>query len=337
MSDVVIRCDASPRIGLGHLTRSIALAEAFREDCGLDATLLMRHDAAALAVAVASGVPVSIVPMAGPESDAAVESALVGAKALVLDYREDLAPSVIAKASESGVVVATIDDTTPRRLLADLAFYPPIPQVAEWDWTGFTGELLSGWEWVVLRRDLGAVRRDGTTARPRVLISLGGSDPHDLSSLVLDAMSRVTAPCDPTLVIGPANLHRTALHARADVMGVHTLESPPDFPTLFHAADIAVISFGVTAYELAACNVPALLLCLSEDHARSASVFEAAGVAKVVGTYPAISIDRMVVHLEEALEAFRAPRSWVHELPPLLDRAGAARVAKRIASTLSQP
>jgi spore coat polysaccharide biosynthesis protein SpsF len=155
-----------------------------------------------------------------------------------------------------------------------------------------------------------------------------------MSSIVLDAMSNVTAPCDPTLVIGPANTHRQTLRAHAALLGVRCVESPADFTDLIRNADIAVVSFGVTAYELAACRVPALYLCLTEDHARSASVFEKVGVARVVGTYPGISIDRTGECLQEALDAYLDPGSWLHELPSLLDGAGGVRVANRIASKL---
>ena len=48
-------------------------------------------------------------------------------------------------------------------------------------------------------------------------------------------------------------------------------------------ADLALAAFGVTAYELAAFGVPALYLCLSEDHALSASAFEQAGIGMSLG------------------------------------------------------
>lgn len=334
MPDVVIRCDASPRIGFGHLTRCIALAEAFRDDCGVDATLLMRQDDAALATANRAGVRVAIIPQSAPASDLAIIEALKGARALVLDYRDDLSGRVIDAAKGNGTALVTIDDPTSRRLAADLAFYPPIPQIKEWDWTGFAGELLSGWDWVVLRRDLGspAARDRALTAVPRVLISLGGSDPNDMSSLVLDALSRVETPCDPTLVIGPANSFRDRLRARASAQRVRFVDAPSDFAALARGADLAVISFGVTAYELAALRVPALYLCLTSDHARSASIFEAADAGRVVGTHPTIGADAVAVALDRALRESSGQGAWQRHMPILLDGGGSTRVARRIAS-----
>ena len=50
-------------------------------------------------------------------------------------------------------------------------------------------------------------------------------------------------------------------------------------PGLMAEADLAVASFGVTAYELAAMGVPAVYLCVTEDHAESASAFVEADMA----------------------------------------------------------
>ncbi|MEZ4483750.1 MAG: hypothetical protein R2864_03865 [Syntrophotaleaceae bacterium] len=50
------------------------------------------------------------------------------------------------------LLVVVLDDSSDRRLAAaDLAFYPPVPQVAELDWSDFDGDCYAGWEWIPLR------------------------------------------------------------------------------------------------------------------------------------------------------------------------------------------
>jgi spore coat polysaccharide biosynthesis protein SpsF len=44
-------------------------------------------------------------------------------------------------------------------------------------------------------------------------------------------------------------------------------------------ADLAIASFGMTAYELACMEVPALYFCLTADHAESCQAFVEAGMA----------------------------------------------------------
>jgi hypothetical protein len=50
--------------------------------------------------------------------------------------------------------------------------------------------------------------------------------------------------------------------------------------------------------------------------------------------YPSFSIDRIAAVLEETLDAYEHPGSWLHCLPSLLDGGGGARVARRIASLM---
>ena len=74
---------------------------------------------------------------------------------LILDVRSDLATEALERWRSGGLFIATLDDPSDRRLETDLAFYPPVPQVRDFDWSGFTGELYIGWDWVVLRREFG--------------------------------------------------------------------------------------------------------------------------------------------------------------------------------------
>jgi spore coat polysaccharide biosynthesis protein SpsF len=47
-------------------------------------------------------------------------------------------------------------------------------------------------------------------------------------------------------------------------------------------ADLAIASFGMTAYELACMGVPALYFCLTADHAESCQALVEAGMAVIL-------------------------------------------------------
>jgi spore coat polysaccharide biosynthesis protein SpsF len=114
---------------------------------------------------------------------------------------------------------------------------------------------------------------------------MGGCDPLDLTRLAARALAKITAPFRARFVIGPG--FRTA---RAVAREIETLS--PNFQAVhgvddlgpeFAAADLALVTFGVTAYELAALGVPALYLAISDDHKLSGSTFEKAGMGIVLG------------------------------------------------------
>ena len=64
-------------------------------------------------------------------------------------------------------------------------------------------------------------------------------------------------------------VHAAVLAHEIEAMspGFETVQGVSDLGAEFASADLALIAFGVTAYELAALGVPALYLALSADHA----------------------------------------------------------------------
>ena len=61
--------------------------------------------------------------------------------------------------------------------------------------------------------------------------------------------------------------------------------NPPNIAAIMSETDFAIISFGQTAYELAALNIPALYLCLTNAHEDSAQLFVKEGIGKLLGIY----------------------------------------------------
>jgi spore coat polysaccharide biosynthesis predicted glycosyltransferase SpsG len=99
---------------------------------------------------------------------------------------------------------------------------------------------------------------------------------------------------------------------------------------------LGVISFGVTAYELAALGVPALYLCLTPDHALSASAFEAAGMGVSLGVAGEIN-DMMIAGAVQSLLADPAKRRAMSAAGRMnLDGRGAIRVAERIVRLIEE-
>jgi spore coat polysaccharide biosynthesis protein SpsF len=105
-------------------------------------------------------------------------AARVSAQVLFVDVRDELSAQDLAVVRAQGVRIAVLDDGADRRLAADWAFYPPVPSARGLDWTGFSGRVCLGWEWIPLRREF-AQRPDASApaSGPRVLVCGGGSDP----------------------------------------------------------------------------------------------------------------------------------------------------------------
>ncbi len=252
---ILVRCDGDARIGLGHVVRCLALADVLREAHGCGVSFAMMSGEPGMTLVREAGFP--ILPLPSGQDEAAWLDALITElhpDILLLDVRSELSPKRVRSWREGGVLVATIDDPSERRCESDLAFYPPVPQVYEHDWDGYTGELHVGWEWVVLRRDFAAAEPPSTHNPPRLLVTMGGSDPAGLTLQAIRELDELDEPFETVVVLGPGFIHGTELDAfLAVAKRSYGIERKVcDMAALMRQADLALASFGVTAYELAA-------------------------------------------------------------------------------------
>jgi spore coat polysaccharide biosynthesis protein SpsF len=97
-------------------------------------------------------------------------------------------------------------------------------------------------------------------------------------------------------------------------------------------ADLAVLSFGVTAYEAAACGLPAVHLCLTDDHALSSSAFADAGLAMALGRADEVKDDQLVEVVDGMLADQASRGAMGARARRLVDGKGAARIAEVIAA-----
>jgi|ERR1035437_341083 spore coat polysaccharide biosynthesis protein SpsF len=340
---VLIRCDGSHELGLGHVVRCLALAQELRDGHGRKVTFATRSDPLGIGLVREAGFSV-IEPPSDRDFDyvAWLTVAIREAKAdtLVVDVRDDLTTSDLrAVQGRTDVRIAAIDDATDRRLAADQAFYPPVPRALALDWPGFNGQVHVGWEWVLLRPEFAAepVRVPGATGEPPVvLISMGGSDPGGLTLVALRALALVPTPVKCVVLIGPgfrhdvevAGLLETALYATAVVRD-------GDVRAQMLAADMAVLSFGVTSYEAAACALPAIHLCLTPDHAISASAMNQAGIAVSLGLAADVHDADVAETIESMLADVAGRAAMGARARGLVDGNGAARIADVLTSEIS--
>jgi spore coat polysaccharide biosynthesis protein SpsF len=113
-----------------------------------------------------------------------------------------------------------------------------------------------------------------------------------------------------------------------------TIEGADDLAVEYASADLAIGAFGVTAYELAAFGVPSLYLCLTEDHALSASAFEYAGMGISLGLADEASDQRIAKSVWALLGDTTRQREMRAVGLMTIDGQGASRIARDLAEAL---
>ena len=337
---ILFRCDGSPEIGLGHESRCLALAQVLRRHHGCDIAFAMRQDSAGFSMIEQQGYPVWW-PSNSRDSkfyDAWLIDVIgrVKAEVLVLDVRDDLARITLQEIRRQGKLVVAIDDPSERRLDADLVFYPPVPQVHKLNWSGFAGQLHVGWEWIILRDEFTRPFRKSPQELPVILVSMGGSDPEGMTLTALQALEEVKGDFQVVVVLGQAFRFFSSVanwvettELKVDVrVGVHNMSE------LMSQSDLALSSFGGTAYELAAMGVPALYLCLTPDHMESAQALDEQGVGICLGLHKELEPSTITHTVRHFLANAATRASMASKGKHLIDGLGAHRIANLVMLTL---
>jgi spore coat polysaccharide biosynthesis protein SpsF len=334
---VLFRCDADADVGLGHASRCTAIADALHERGGCEISFALRHGPLGCRWIEARGYEVHLHDSAEGDDGGSwlVELAdTTNARVVVLDVRDDLSCEAIQEMRERGIRIATLDDGSERRWLADEAFYPPVGADRRLDWSGFNGVLHEGWDWIALRPEF-MTRSQGVRTRiPNVLVAMGGTDPAGLTPRTLRALHQLQGEFRVCVLLGPDSPLQTRVEELLSSLGrsFELLLDPPTIAPLMGRSDLAIASFGVTAFELASQGVPTVLLSLSDDHAASAGYLAAEGAAVNLGVHSRVSDEAFVKSAARLIEDADLRSEMSKRATRLIDGRGAERIADRIVS-----
>ena len=328
----LIRCDGGGRFGYGHVKRMVALARALRDREGIGAAFALNGSEDACEPIRRAGFDVT-------RLESETLSSLVDRHTpdiLLLDCREGPDRAEIATLSERVALTALIDDGSDRRLACDIAYYPPVPQAAALDWTGSRCTPRIGWEWSLLGSSQTALPPMVTSRTGRLEDLRGGSDPFGLTLRSARALAKLDPAFRARFVIGPGMENRSAVARQVVKLNrnFETIEGADDLATEIAGADLALAAFGVTAYELGAAGVPALYLCLTQDHAASASAFEGAGMGLSLGVAAEVADETIARQVTRMLGNAGKLREMRAAGLMTIDGQGAARIASDLAKAL---
>jgi len=287
---ILIRADATPAMGTGHVMRCLTLAEALR-DRGLDVCFV----AADLTPSIerrlmAEDIPVRLID---PATDGLAETTLgiareLGANAIVVDGYHLSGDWRLALRASGVPILAFQDQDDGIPLHADLVLNAAAdPADTKWRRAAPDAKFLTGPRHVLLRRELRqawAAPADPIAGRRAILVSFGGADPAGLTLPVTAALDRLLgADVILDVVVGGSVPGGAGLALRVAALGeqiaIHL--DPPEMGPLMARAGLAVSAAGGTIGELAALGVPALIAIVAENQVAGAAAAVADGWCEV--------------------------------------------------------
>src|SRR5450631_1279507 len=340
--NLAIRADASSAIGTGHVMRCLALAKAWQSTGGR-VCFVMAESIPALEERFArEGVALKRMPAApGTASDAeqtVAEARLTNAAWLVADgYRFD--PDYIRKLKAAGLRVLFLDDD------GRFDFYPADAVLNQnisaspgmYDKREPFTRLLLGSEYVLLRPEFLAEpqAREHPAIGRKVLVTMGGSDPQDVTRKVLLALLQMERNFEARIVVGSGNPRQDELQALAGRrVGIRLERSPANMAPLMRWADVAISGAGGTCWELAHLGLPSIVVALSSDQVGIARGLAENDIAISLRWHANLSEERIKDALNSLLGDHGGRLAMSERGRKLVDGHGAERVVKFLQKSL---
>jgi len=281
---VVFRTEGGPTIGLGHIRRSMTLAQELQKQ-GARAIFVLPEDTLSLEILRREGFEVATVAM---DKDLDLGETLKSAKsfsarACIIDSYNILDFSRITKVVFTGV----IDDLATTSLPVDLIINGGADAEALCYHAAARTQLLLGPQYSLLREEFSEepLRRQSKSIE-RVLITLGGTDHTGLTADILIWVREMLPSARLDVVIG-AFFNRATRdrihHLIKEDSDAHEYENPPQMRELMVACDIAITGGGQTAYELAATGTPGLAVRLADNQTGNLRGLSAHGAIRWIG------------------------------------------------------
>jgi UDP-2,4-diacetamido-2,4,6-trideoxy-beta-L-altropyranose hydrolase len=191
--------------------------------------------------------------------------------------------------------------------------------------------LILGPRHALLRREFwrwrGQARRTAAVAR-KVLVTLGGADPGNVTSDVVRALRQQSADeMEAVVLVGASSPHGAAVRQAAQGSGhIRVITDAADMSELMAWADVAVAAAGSVSWELAFMGVPALLLVQADNQEPVARCLDREGAAVNLGRAGAGTEQALAEQLSRLLRSAAARQAMSARGPELVDGGGAARV-----------
>lgn len=335
----IFRADAAPEIGAGHVMRSLALAQALTQR-GFRSVLAHRPRTVET-VGAAWFEGTEFIELNMPES---AEAEWLrghwpdGCDICVVDhYGRDAGFEAALGGWARRIVV--FDDLAEHDHACDLLINsaPDVSAESYGDRVPADCVLLLGPAYAPLRpiftrlRQQSLMRRTRTQTVRRVVVSLGATDPDNITVLVLASLARVAPRLAVDVVLGSGAPHRAAVRCRVEQSGglVQLHDTGGEIAELLVAADLTVGAAGVGAWERCALGLPSLVIPTAGNQCAVAAALEAGGAARVLAP-PARTDAALDSALHELLEDADLRVAQSRAGAALVDGRGLARSAQAL-------
>lgn len=196
-------------------------------------------------------------------------------------------------------------------------------------------KLLLGTKYSLIRREFRTTeKRQRTRDRniTKVLVTLGGSDPTKSLETVVHAIKGLAdANLSFRIIAGPMNTNFNRLKRLANTdRRIELFPAIDDMATAYTWADLAIAAAGSTNWEMCCFNLPRILIIQADNQAAIAETLLDRRIAHAAHKATELTRDAVQASLKSLISACKNAHDKPKQAEVLVDARGAERVAKRL-------
>lgn len=364
---MVFRVDASIDMGSGHVMRSLTLADELRKH-GAAITFITRAHPGNMADAIKKkGYELCLLP--APSFDYKQRKDDVShASWLGVTWEQDIEETRFAMGDSKpewlivdhygldarwhrelrkqvGQILA-IDDLADRPLDCDMLLDQTYGRQEDdyLQWVPSNCQMLLGSRYALLRPEFSVLRSAAIEKRKvfnginRILVSMGGTDPENVTATVLKGLSGIDWQQNPVIdvVMGgnAPHLDEVIELPKKSTLKIMVSTDVADMAERMLAADLAIGAGGTTSWERCCLGLPTLMISLAENQTLIAYKVEKAGASIYIGSMDVFTAKSVKSSLKMLNENSGLMRDMASTGFQLADGAGVKRLADRMVQGL---
>jgi len=305
---------AGPKIGLGHLRRSLAIA-----------TYLNKSEKSIFFLVEGDPVSINLIKDKGFKAARYSKASLniLNPRISIIDQKGDVSAQIKVLRSR-GSKICLIDNASKARLKSDIVIYPVSHFKDDLSWKGFKGKKYIGGKYFPLNEEFLKLNPKNHKIFT-VLVTMGGSDPNKLTEKVVKALQMSDEKFKMIIVLGAGSKKQRIPKDQRFIM----VRNPKSIANLMAGSDMAITAFGTSLYELSYMKVPALILSNFIREKSEVDRFTAKGTSVKLGYYKDVSEERIRGTVER-LMANQDTLLSMRKKCNFVDKFGAQRIVEAL-------
>jgi len=332
---IAFRCDGSKELGLGHVMRCLALAEALD---GCEILFWVKEDGDILKILEGKDVTYIKYRETNENELAFIANELnrKNIDALIVDLLH-YPPNYLKQLSEVGVTLIAFHELEVHDDFSDLVInYNSFRNFAQYhkkdEKRGCFGPPYAILRKGIRRHTAGNISQTVKT----ILITMGGSDPMGITLKAVSALQALLGNIQIIIHVGPAFKYRARLNELNNQIAGHFVieENVTELAELMIKADIAVAAAGNTMYELCYLGVPAMVIAQNEHQYEFATELDRNGAIRSLGRASDVTEDMILRNVEDLCGNYEIRRHMTTIGRKMIDGRGLGRIKTKICNLI---